>query len=82
VDNLLADTSRLRSGKRDNALVHDTDHPDTLTSRNNLASALCLVGNLGRAILLYEHTLTDCDRVLGPDHPLTEQVRDSLSVLR
>ncbi len=32
------------------------DHPDTLTLRNNLAGAYRSVGDLGRAILLYEAT--------------------------
>ena len=39
------------------------DHPDTLTSRNNLASAYQAAGDLGRAIPLYEQTLAD--RVAG-----------------
>ena len=45
------------------------DHPDTLTSRNNLAYAYVSAGDLARAIPLYEATLTDSERVLGPDHP-------------
>ncbi|GAA3659151.1 hypothetical protein GCM10022267_51560 [Lentzea roselyniae] len=35
-----------------------------LISRNNLASAYESAGDLGRAIPLYEATLTDCERVL------------------
>ena len=45
-------------------------HPNTLSSRNNLASAYQAAGDLGRAIPLYEQTLTDSERVLGEDHPL------------
>ena len=35
------------------------DHPDTLTSRNNLAGAYQAAGDLGRAIPLFEQTLAD-----------------------
>ncbi|MEE1829531.1 tetratricopeptide repeat protein, partial [Streptomyces sp. SP17KL33] len=45
------------------------DHPDTYASRNNLAGAYEAVGDLGRAIPLYEHALADRVRVLGEDHP-------------
>ncbi|MFF1803929.1 tetratricopeptide repeat protein, partial [Streptomyces virginiae] len=55
------------------------DHPDTLTSRNNLASAYRAAGDLGRAIPLYEQTLTDRTRVLGTDHPSTLTSRNNLA---
>ena len=45
------------------------DHPDTLTSRNNLAYAYQAAGDLGRAIPLYEQTLADSVRVLGATTP-------------
>jgi hypothetical protein len=32
----------------------------------------------GQAIELYETTLTDTERVLGPDHPQTRTVQDNL----
>jgi len=47
------------------------DHPDTLASRNNLASAYESAGRLNQAIALHEATLTECERVLGPDHAST-----------
>ncbi|MER7548348.1 tetratricopeptide repeat protein, partial [Spirillospora sp. NPDC127506] len=50
-----------------NQRLHGADHPDTLTSRNNLAYAYESAGDLGRAIPLYEQTLTDSQRVLGAD---------------
>ncbi|MFI7361458.1 IS3 family transposase [Streptomyces sp. NPDC050149] len=40
------------------------------------------VGNLGRAIPLYEQTLTDTVRVLGENHPLTAAVRGNLASAR
>ena len=58
------------------------DHPDTLTSRNNLALAYQDAGRAAEAIPLLERTLADCERVLGPDHPehpdLPEQPRRRL----
>ena len=33
------------------------------------------------AIALYQRTLADCERYLGPDHPLTRTVRDSLEAV-
>ncbi len=55
------------------------DHPDTLTSRNNLAYAYQAAGDLGRAIPLYEQTLADRVRVLGDDHPDTLTSRNNLA---
>ena len=55
------------------------DHPDTLTSRNNLAGAYELVGRLTEAITLYEQVLPDCVRVLGEDHPNTLTSRNNLA---
>ena len=54
-------------------------HPDTLTSRNNLASAYQDAGRLDEAIPLYERTLADCERVLGDDHPDTLTSRNNLA---
>ena len=52
-------------------LLLGPDHPQTLTSRNNLAVAYETAGDLGRAIPLFAQTLTDRERILGPDHPQT-----------
>ncbi|WP_268915588.1 tetratricopeptide repeat protein [Antribacter soli] len=59
--------------------LHGVDHPDTLTSRNNLASAYLSAGDLGRAIPLFEQTLADNERVLGADHPNTLTSRNNLA---
>ena len=64
------------------ARVLGEDHPDTLTSRNNLAAAYRAAGDLGRAIPLYEQTLADSARVLGEDHPQTKIVRGNLAAVR
>ena len=54
-------------------------HPDTLTSRNNLARAYRDAGRLEEAIPLFERTLADCERVLGETHPTTLTTRDNLA---
>ncbi|WP_261571171.1 FxSxx-COOH system tetratricopeptide repeat protein [Frankia gtarii] len=66
------------------ALTLDTrdlgpDHPDTLTSRNNLAGAYWAAGRLDQATSLHEQTLTDRLRILGPDHPDTLTSRGNLA---
>ena len=61
------------------ARVFGADHPDTLTSRNNLAYAWQAAGDLGRAVPLYEQTLADRLRVLGEDHPDTLGSRNNLA---
>ncbi|MEO3859689.1 FxSxx-COOH system tetratricopeptide repeat protein [Acrocarpospora sp. B8E8] len=57
----------------------DADHPNTLSSRSNLAAAYRAAGDLGRAIPLFEQTLADCERVLGGDHPDTLASRNNLA---
>jgi tetratricopeptide (TPR) repeat protein len=55
------------------------DHPDTLTSRHNLALAYQDAGQLERAIPLFEAVLADRRRVLGDDHLNTLTSRHSLA---
>lgn len=50
-----------------------------LTSRNNLAGAYQAAGRVTEAIPLYEQTLFDRERVLGPDHPSTLGSRNNLA---
>jgi tetratricopeptide (TPR) repeat protein len=54
-------------------------HPDTLTSRNNLATAYRAAGRLDEAIPLLERTLADRERVLGETHPDTLTSRNNLA---
>jgi Tetratricopeptide repeat len=65
----------------DRQRVLGADHPDTLTSRNNLAGAYRAAGDLSRPIPLYEQALTDCERVLGLEHPITKTVGANLKAL-
>uniref|UniRef100_UPI0023F5310F tetratricopeptide repeat protein n=1 Tax=Schaalia cardiffensis TaxID=181487 RepID=UPI0023F5310F len=66
----------------DRQRVLGVDHPDTLTTRNNLASCLARAGRVDEAIAQFEALLNDCLRVLGPDHPLTKNVREALERLK
>ena len=45
----------------------------------SLAAAYEAAGHLAEAIPLYEATLTDCQRVLGADHPDTLTSRNNLA---
>ena len=47
------------------------DHPDTLTSMNNLAVGYQAAGKLDKALPLFEETLALRKAKLGPDHPDT-----------
>ncbi|WP_345472821.1 FxSxx-COOH system tetratricopeptide repeat protein [Actinoallomurus oryzae] len=59
--------------------VLGADHPSTLASGNNLASAYRAAGDLGRAMPLCVQTLADRVRVLGADHPDTLSSRSNLA---
>jgi tetratricopeptide (TPR) repeat protein len=69
-ESLLADMER----------VLGADHPDTLATRDNLASAYWGAGRIAEAITLSEQTLADRERVLGADHPYTLQTRNNLAI--
>jgi tetratricopeptide (TPR) repeat protein len=56
-----------------------SDHPATLTARNNLASAYQAAGQIAEAIPLYEQALTDCDRVWGDTYLGTMAGRTNLA---
>jgi tetratricopeptide repeat protein len=60
-------------------LVRGESHPDTLTSRNNLAEAYREVGRPGEAVTLHERTLADRVRVQGASHPDTLSSANNLA---
>ncbi|MFI7896532.1 tetratricopeptide repeat protein, partial [Streptomyces sp. CACIS-1.16CA] len=66
----------------DRERVLGPNHPDTLTSRNNLANALNDLGEHQQAADLHQHVLTDRERVLGPNHPDTLTSRNNLANAR
>jgi hypothetical protein len=47
------------------------EHPDTLSSINNLAATLFNMGDFQAARGLQENAVDVCTRVLGPEHPIT-----------
>jgi hypothetical protein len=51
---------------------------ETLTTRCNLASAYYTAGRLNDVVRVLQRALTDCERYLGPDHPMTATVRENL----
>jgi hypothetical protein len=54
----------------------------TLTIRCNLATAYYMAGRRTDVITVLERALTDCEKHLGPDHPMTEAVRENLDAAR
>ncbi|MFJ7911284.1 tetratricopeptide repeat protein [Kitasatospora sp. NPDC096204] len=59
--------------------VLGSDHPDTLTSRNNLAATYSNAGYTDDALRLQEEVLADRQRVLGRDHSATLTARNNLA---
>ena len=55
------------------------DHPDTLNSRNSLATAYQAARRVGEAISLFELVLAAREEVLGSDHPHTLTSRNNLA---
>ena len=78
------------SGRTDDALkMHEAtlkqreaklgaDHPETLNSRYNLASAYRDSGRTDDAIKLFEATWKQMESKLGPEHPTTFRIMNSL----
>ncbi|MGH3883086.1 MAG: tetratricopeptide repeat protein [Pseudonocardiaceae bacterium] len=56
------------------------DHPDTLSSANNLASNLYALGQYKQARQLHEDTLTRDRRILGEDHPHALSSANNLAI--
>jgi len=59
-----------------------TGQVDLLLDGSRVAGAYRAAGDLGRAIPLYEATLADSERVLGPEHPTTSTIRSNLDEAR
>ena len=59
--------------------VLGADHPDTLTTRNNLACWLGEAGRVDEAVSAFEALLADQLPVLGADHPDTLTTRNNLA---
>ncbi|MDG4764329.1 tetratricopeptide repeat protein [Solwaraspora sp. WMMD406] len=63
----------------DSLRVLGPDHPDTLTTRSNVAGWRGRAGDAAGAVTTFEELLTDSLRVLGPDHPDTLTTRNNLA---
>ncbi|MEU0992190.1 tetratricopeptide repeat protein [Streptomyces sp. NPDC005953] len=63
----------------DRLRVLGPDHPDTLTTRSNLARWRGEAGDAVGAAEASEDLLEDMVRVLGPDHPHTLTTRNNLA---
>lgn len=63
------------------APVLGPDHPDTLTTRANIASWIGRCGQPEEELLLFQELLPDRERVLGPDHPDTLAIRERIQQL-
>jgi Tetratricopeptide repeat len=58
-----------------------SDHPSTLTTRNNIAGWTGECGDAREALRLFQALLPDQERVLGRDHPETLRTRQSIDHL-
>ena len=59
--------------------VQGADHPDTLTTRSDIADWTGQGGDHAWALRLYRELLPDRNRVLGPDHPDTLATRGNIA---
>lgn len=76
------------AGKRAAALEHTlqslverlgTEHPDTITARNNLATKYAQMGRRQAAVQQFELALAEAVSVYGEEHPRTEIIRENLA---
>ena len=58
------------------------EHPDTLTTRNNLAAWRGEAGDAAGAVAAFAELLPLRERVLGPEHPDTLATRHNLASWR
>ena len=63
----------------DQERVLGRDHPDTLTTRNNIAVWTGECGDAREALRLFRALLPDQERVLGRDHPETLTTRNNIA---
>jgi tetratricopeptide (TPR) repeat protein len=56
------------------------EHPQTLTTREHLASAYLRIERIEQALAIFEPLLADRERILGLEHPDTLRTRNSVAV--
>ena len=59
--------------------LQNPDHPDVLTTRNNIAQWTGECGDARGALRLFQELLPDQVRVLGPDHPGVLTTRSNIA---
>ena len=59
--------------------IQSPDHPDTLTTRGNIAARTGECGDPAGALRLSRELLPDLERVLGPGHPITLTNRGNIA---
>ncbi len=64
-----------------NTRLLGAEHPDTLTSRNNLATTLRALGRLKQAEAEHRFVLETNTRLLGAEHPATLTSRNNLAAV-
>jgi tetratricopeptide repeat protein len=62
----------------DSERILGTEHPDTLTTRSNLAGAYQAAGRGADALAIFEALLADSERILGTERPDTITTRSNL----
>ncbi|WP_116247199.1 tetratricopeptide repeat protein [Nocardiopsis sp. FIRDI 009] len=58
---------------------HGTEHPETITARNNLATKYAQMGRRLAAVQQFELALAEAVSVHGEEHPRTEIIRENLA---
>lgn len=56
-----------------------TEHPDTITARNNLATKYAQMGRRQTAVQQFELALAEAVAIFGDEHPRTEIIRENLA---
>jgi DNA-binding SARP family transcriptional activator/tetratricopeptide (TPR) repeat protein len=69
-----------RTALRHAERILGAEHPNTLTSRNRLATAYLCIGCPAEAITMYEPLLADRERIDGPEHLETFTARHHLAL--
>jgi len=62
--------------------THGENHVSVARDWNNLGSAWKALGEYKKAISYYKKALQICEKMTGPNHPLTKQVKENLELIQ
>ena len=79
---VLAVHSQSHAAVDDNARVLGVDHPDTSTSRNNLAGAYWSIGRRAEAAGMFADAAGSAQRLFGAEHEVSRALRANLEQVR